>query len=419
MNWRSPFNAFLTVPAGISCAIGATALLLVGAERVLGTPHWLLSITDEVGRALVTVVAGAAITTLTLTYSLTLVVFTLAASSIGPRLLKRFTSDRVNHVTAGLLGGTFIYALVTLGFSGPHPPRVAVVGAGLLAVVCVIQLIWFVRSVAKSVSIDDEIASIVARLGKEIARLKSNLVEFSLPAEDQYKSTIRAGSEGYVARIDRTKLCTIAEDCRTIIRVECQAGDYVLADSLLLSVTGNLDKAQTKLLEQTVHLEPSRSDSGTVAFSINLLVEIALRALSPGVNDTFTALAVSDMLSGALSHIAKDEPQPELIVGQSGDLRLILPGISLKQLFGQAFHPLRRASVGNILMAQGLARAYSNLFDIGGAETKKIMRQHAKLLLDGIAQQDHLKADVESILEILRFMPDERWVEAGAVESKS
>ena len=258
---------------------------------------------------------------------------------------------------------------------------------GGLAVASVVQLIWFVRNVAQSVSVDDEIAEITARLRREMARLKAH-VEDSPPLSDgwDFRPVVRANATGYVVQPDRDALCGLAEKADIVVRVDLAPGAYVLAETPVMSVSGTLSEEYSAMLTKLVRLEPARSDSGTVHFSVNLLVEIALRALSPGVNDTFTALAVADMLSGALAEIADDEPRPEVLTDAEGHARVILPGVGLRNVFGLAFHPLRRAAGGNVLMAQGLARAYGRLYESGGETARAVMEDHARLLLDDLGR---------------------------------
>ncbi len=396
--WRTPFNALLTVPATLALGVAALAICAVVAERLFGTPVWLMSLDENASTAILSVVATGAMTALALAYSLTLVVFTLAASSVGPRLLKRFTTERVNQVTAGLLGGTFLYALIALGLSGSMLPRLATLGAGLLSLASVVQLIWFVRSVAQSVSVDDEMANIAARLEDDLQRLLDNQQgDEPLPDAREFETAARTSRAGYLARFDRPALLRIATSANVVLRIEHMPGEYLLKDTDVIGVNREIDDRTRDLLAGTVKQEPARSDAGTVHFSMNLLIEIALRALSPGVNDTFTALAACDMLSGAIAGIANTEPRPEVLFDKDDVARVILPGASVRQLIDLGFHPLRRAARDNILMAEGLARAYQRLFEVGSAQTRQHLAEHARVLVSDLRRAGHDRADIEAV----------------------
>ncbi|MCV2872648.1 DUF2254 domain-containing protein [Defluviimonas sp. WL0050] len=404
MTWRTPFTALLTVPATIAIAIGLSGAGIVAIEHRFNAPDWLIALSPDVARAILSSVATAAMTALSLTYSLTLVVFTLAASSIGPRLLKRFTTERANQITAGLLGGTFLYALVVLGTTGNEPARIATFIAGLLAAASVVQLIWFVRTVAQSVSIDDELAKIAVRLRDGLARLKQNSGDDDdLPDDNAFLPAVTVKDTGYLARLDRSALLASAITENLVLRVEQGEGDYLLPDTVVLSVNRPLRESVHTALCKTVRQEPARSDTGTVHFSINLMVEIALRALSPGVNDTLTALAVSDMLSGALAEIAGSEPRPEVLRDPEGRARVILPGASFPSLLDTAYNPLRRASADNVLMAEGLARGLRRLHAVASANARRAVEEHADLLLRQMERAGHMPADIAAVRT---FLPD-------------
>ncbi|MCU9850228.1 DUF2254 domain-containing protein [Defluviimonas sp. WL0024] len=395
MQWRTPFTALLTVPASLALVIAALAWVAVLCEDAFGTPRWLMSLDAASAHTILSVVATGAMTALALAYSLTLVVFTLAASSIGPRLLKRFTTERANQVTAGLLGGTFLYAIIALGLSGAEVPRLATVGAGMLAIASVVQLIWFVRTVAQSVSIDDELAKIAARLERDLTRLKDNsALSVELPDAKSFHVAAKTVQAGYLAQIDRDALVRLAKAEDIVVQVGHTPGEYLFEGAPVISVSRPVDEQTCESLQTAVRQEPARSDAGTVHFSLNLLVEIALRALSPGVNDTFTALAVSDMLSGALAGIAQTKPRPEVILDEAGRPRVISPGASIRRLFDQAFSPLRRAAATNILMAEGLARAYQRLFDAGNSEAREVVAEHVEILMFDLARTGHHDADI-------------------------
>ncbi|WP_284164809.1 DUF2254 family protein [Frigidibacter sp. SD6-1] len=405
MSWRTPFTALLTVPATIALAIAFCAAAIVYLEHRLGTPGWLLPLPPVEARVILSIVATAAMTALSLAYSLTLVVFTLAASSIGPRLLKRFTTERGNQITAGLLGGTFLFALTVLGTSGKEPSRIATFIAGLLAAASVVQLIWFVRAVAQSVSIDDELAKIAGRLRDGLARLdRHSDGDADIPPDAAFMPAVAASDTGYLAGLDRKALVAAAVEGDTILKANRAEGDYLLPETVILSAKGALSEEARQRLAETVQQEPARSDTGTVHFSVNLMVEIALRALSPGVNDTFTALAVSDMLSGALAKVAATDPRPEVLRDPEGRPRVILPGVSFPQLLDTAYHPLRQAAGGNVLMAEGLARALRRLHGVAGTNGRQAVETHARLLRETLKEGGHLPADLETVIALTSDM---------------
>ncbi len=352
---------------------------------------------------LLAIIATAAMTALSLTYSLTLIVFTLAAGSIGPRLLKRFTSDRISHITAGAFAGTFLYTLNCIAFVAPEGrPSLTVLVALLLAAHAVLQLIFFVRHVAQTVSIDDEVAEIADRLSTV---LKEHRTRYSaldeVPDEDAFETSIEADRPGYVGAIDERLLVQVAKEHDLIARIVARPGGFVAEGEAILKLSKSVDEDVAARIQAAMQVEPSRSAGREVEFSIHLLVEIALRALSPGVNDVYTAIAVSDGISGAIADILDQDDAPIGILDDDGEPRLILPGLSIWELVGQAYHPLRSAGRNSILMTQALARAFGRLYVAGDAPVKEVMRLHADLLVRDLAEGGHLERDVDSVLQFL------------------
>lgn len=155
-------RALATVPGIIALSIWAITMALLFFDRQLHgrLPEVFLEswfwMNGGTASTVLSVISSAAITTLGLVYSLVLIVFTLATANIGPRLLQRFTGDRVNQVTAGLLGATFLAALTVLHqISSSYVPILSANFCFLLAVVSLLQLIFFVQAVSRSVMIDE------------------------------------------------------------------------------------------------------------------------------------------------------------------------------------------------------------------------------------------------------------------------
>ncbi len=400
--FRKPFVVLLTVPASIALGIGLLPLVTVFLERQFARDAFspfVLQFSVESAHTLLSVVATGAMTALSLAYSLVLVVFTLAAGNIGPRLLQRFTSELVNQITAGILGGTFLYAILTLLMTQPNfVPKITILGAVLLAIISVLQLIYFVRHVSQSVSVDDEIAQITKRITKQLNDLqRTSNPDGKTPARSKFKHDICAQKAGYVGWFDEDYLTEIAKKHDLMIWVEVSSGGFVLAGQNVAQVAGDADEDVLESIRKHITIENARSEDRSPEFSINLLVEIALRALSPGINDTYTALAVANSFSNAFAEIAEADTAPILTIDDDGDLRLILPAMSMEELLGQAFHPIRLATAGNILMAQGFARALARLYVVGGKEMRKLVKEHAGLLMQSLEASDHFDHDLQRV----------------------
>lgn len=402
---REPFSLLLMAPAAIAIGVGSISVPLLWIEHAWPDLAELLpSFSPDTARSVLTVIATAAMTALSLAYSLTLVVFTLAASAIGPRLLKRFTSDHVSQITAGAFAGCFLYALLALTFlPEQHRVSLTVLFGLFLAGHAVLQLIFFVHHVARSVSIDDEVADIAGRLNRALDAHRKRYTALSeTPEDDAFATEVKCLRSGYIGVVDEADLVRLAAEHELVVRINERPGAFVLEGAPLALLSKPADDEVLAEIADMIDLDPSRSEGREIEFSIHLLVEIGLRALSPGVNDQYTAIAVSDAISGAVVDILSGEHKPSGLVDETGAPRLIVPGLSAKQLIGQAYHPLRRAGAGSILMSQALARAFGRLHAAAEhAADREMIAGHAALLLESLETEAHLPSDLESVVEFL------------------
>ena len=406
---RRPVVVLLTLPAGIALFLCVLPFATMALDyHFAGAGPSALRFSEESARTLLTVVAGGAMTALSLTYSLVLVVFTLAAGNIGPRLLARFASEPVNQVTAGILGGTFLYSLTTLVFmKADFVPGFTVAGSGALAIISVVQLIYFVRHVSESVSVDSEIADISHRLTKQLEALIAASAddEEAFSGDSEFGRTLSAPQAGYFSIPAPGRLAALAAEHDMRIRFSCPPGDFVTTGTPLATCDRDIGEELAEKLADAISLTASRVEDGSPRFSINLLVEIALRALSPGVNDTFTAIAVSNSLSESLSRMKGSTEGGTVHAAEDGSARVYVPAQGFEQLLAQSFDPLRRAATGNVLMYQALARALSRLRAVEEEDGAEIVERHADLLMRAVKDNVPYKEDVASV-EAYLLEPD-------------
>ena len=423
----SQLHALVTIPGFIALSIWSLAFLALWLEDLLpdGLTDWLafLHVDIDTTRTVLSTIASAAITTMGLVYSIVLLVFTTAASNIGPRLLQRFTGDRINQMTAGLLGGTFLYALTVLHQTvKADGPRLALGIAFVLIVLCVIQLIRFVGAAATSVTVDEEVAEISDQLSGEIDRIVRQEDEASGREggdEDVRKIPtyggadecwLRTGAAGYITKVDEDRIVALLAERDLSARLLHAPGDFVVPGQRLARLERAVEGAQREALEdafgEAITLAPSRTPQADVGFAINLLIEIALRALSPGVNDTFTAIVCVDRISSALADPVRVGLRGDVRRDAHGEARLIVPGLSIEELINTAFAPLRRAARGNVLMGEAVLRALGRLLEIARAQAREPLETQMRLLVTEAVQRENgtkgPKADMQRLRSVHR-----------------
>ncbi len=282
-----PLRGFITVPGAVSLAGIILSLVTIWMDDHFHDVSTLIGIkpfSNDTASAVLSTLAGAAMTALSLVYSIVLVVFTLAAGNIAPRLLDRFSDDRTNQIAVGALGALFLHSLLSLAAQDGQPAFLTVVVAIGLAVLSVLLLLLFVDKVARRVTIDEEISSIAAGLDAAFQSRSENAASprrGALVRPTGEEVVLHASTSGYVTQIEYLELVALAQQNQTYVDLLASPGDHLLkGDPLAHVIGGDAQKAADQALNLII-IADRRTSQDDVRFSINLLIEIALRACRP------------------------------------------------------------------------------------------------------------------------------------------
>lgn len=352
----------------------------------------VLRLSNDDARTVLSTVASAAITILSLVYSMTLVVFTLAASALGNRIIRTFGDNRLGQITAGLLAGTFVFALATLYLApADEPPIVSTAVAVALAVISVILLISFVNNVAHRIQIDNELARIQRMLSASILAMAKRLEQSASADGHQVGETAMphalkwsAPKTGYITALEFEKLTRTMHKMDGMLILRAKAGDFVLEGDQLgtvraTNVAGPLAAILAKKPHRYIQISDARAPEGDVKFNVHLIVEIALRALSPGTNDSYTAIAAIDQLSASIVTLMQTTTAQARLRDHDGQVRVVADLLSVREIVGSAMHPIRRAAANNVLVMTALAKALRRLAEHSSASHGGLLRKHIRL----------------------------------------
>jgi uncharacterized membrane protein len=355
--WFVP--TLMTLGAGL-LALALTALDAALNDQAIAGLAWVYGGGPEGARALLSTVAGSVITVAGTTFSITITALTLASSQFGPRLLRTFVRDIGNQVVLGTFIATFMYCLIVLrtirGLEDTHvvPHLSATVGV-LLGTASIGVLIYFIHHVASSIQADHVLGAVSHDLDKAIDRLFPESVgrgaEGSDPLADDGKAAtvgaderaIQADPSGYLQMVDAERLMHLAVEHNLLLRLLHQPGDFVVDGGPLATVSSSapVDDELAHALAETFVIGDIRTEHQDVRLTINQLVEIAVRALSPGVNDPFTAMTCPDRLGAALCNLAGRALPSSARYGEDGQLRVIAPVPSFAELMNLAVDSIR------------------------------------------------------------------------------
>ena len=365
--WDSVRSSFWFLPTIMASGAMAMAFVTVAMDKPV--TNWLKLNWDwaftggaEGASVLLGAIAGSMITIAGVVFSMTLVALSLASSQLGPRLLRNFMRDTTTQTVLGTFVATFLYCLIVLRTIRRAEeilfvPHLSVTLSVLLAVVSVGVLIYYIHHVSVSIQVNE----IVARVGEELIKGIERLFPESIgggapriatePLDADFLDMfgrearpIGSAKDGYLQLVDGDALMTLAMEEDIVIRLERRPGHYVIAARpLALIWPGN--KVNDQLIDRinsAFALGNQRTPGQDIEFAVTQLVEIAIRALSPGVNDPFTAITCVDYLGSALCRLAqRDMPSPYRHDSED-QLRVITPVFTFADVTDTAFNQIRQ-----------------------------------------------------------------------------
>jgi uncharacterized membrane protein len=388
----------LMIAAAIVLALVSLTLDYLFRVRWLSQFQSVFAVGPEGARLVLSTIAGSMITVASLVFSMTLVTLTLASSQLGPRLIARFMADGVNQVVLGTFIATFLYALlvlqtVTEGESEVFVPHISMTGALALTLISLGWLVYFIHHVADSIQADTVIAKVYDDLiqaldhlyprlaGQEPASWATKPIPTDLLA--QAPASIPAHRGGYVQAIDTHALLSLAREHDLVIRIERRPGHFVIAQRPLMQAWPEA-RVTEQVIEAAAHntvVGPKRTPTQDVEFSIGELVEIGVRALSPGINDPRTAMTCIDRLAAAMAHLMRSGERSPLIHDQDGTLRLITRPTTIEDAVDVAFNQLRQAANGHVAVLLRLIEALTALAEIAATDRERAaLARHGDML---------------------------------------
>ena len=401
--WQETRRSFWFVPAAIVLgAVGlATGLIAMDANvEVHLDKKWplLFGAGADGSRGLLTAVAGSMITVAGVVFSITIVALALTSSQYTSRVLRNFMRDRRNQVVLGVFLGVFAYCLVVLRTirgidEGAFVPSLAVLGGLVLAFVGTAFLIYFIHHIAMSIQASSIIAAAAEETMAAIDHLFPNAVGDNDdedadgdPAADlgkQIWSAVVARKTGYIESIDEDALLTWARKHGTLVRMERGIGEFVVEGAPLMSLAcrdGSDDEAAAEL-KAVYGIGRQRTVQQDVGFGVRQIVDIAIKALSPGINDTTTAVMCVDYLGAILARLAVREIATPRRLDED-ELRVIARGPCFESLLAEAFDQIRQNAEGNVAV---LTRQLHSLQMIAGqtanTQRRQALRQQADLII--------------------------------------
>lgn len=399
--WRKTYFIPMASGVGALALAAGTACMDQRGLWPAGTSAFLFT-TPELGRIILSVLVGALLTMTTITFSTIMVVLTLYSGQFSPRVLQDFLENRITLRILGAFMGTFVYAVVSLLLAREgSSPGIAAPGIGVvLAVFCLALFAYFLHHVAKSIQIN----SLIERLTREILGVIEEKVEeirayenirnrpagyagLQLGAPDR---EICSGKAGYIQGFDEKTLVALGREHGFVVKTEQKVGDYVDEETPVLTLYESnpgvaAEEALEHRLAETFFVGEDRNREQDVDLGISKLVEIALRAISPGINDPNTAIFCIGKIGQILKKTGR-ELEKVYYYDEEGRLRLIVENLEFGSLLYQSYYQLKNYAMKDVAVVAAMIDSLAEAAEPDNHFVKREIRAFSGYVLSGVSR---------------------------------
>jgi uncharacterized membrane protein len=400
-------GGFLIRPLTITLVLGFAGAFLSWLEETMPAvsdivPRVLFpSHSDpQVAQTILGDIAASIMTVVSIVFAILLMTLTLASMQFSPRIIVSFVQDRVTQWTLGIFLGTFSYCMAALptarSLPRPFAPVATTSGAMLLALTCVGWLLFFIHHISQSISVSHIVDRIAAETETIIdgmmpwphsanGGMRAGAVDFS-----SWDTPLESEKSGYIRYIDTGKLVSLATAFHVKVRLLRRVGHFVPAGTPMFLVYkgARLTSERRAELLSVVDLGPSRTLQQDIEFGVLQIVDIALKAISPAVNDPSTGVTCVDQLSRILIRFASHEPAATVLYDPPSVARVSIPWVDFDRLLTAAFEQIRLYSSTDLAVSLRMLRA---LGDIAGStpdgQYRRLLRDLGRRIVEGCAEK--------------------------------
>jgi uncharacterized membrane protein len=398
-------GGFLVRPLIIAVLLGSLGALLSWVEEA---EPWVSSwvpvmlfpshADPQVAQVILGGIATSIMTVVSIVFAILLMTLTLASMQFSPRIIVSFVRDRVTQWTLGIFLGTFSYCLAALpaARSAPKPfaPVVTVLGAMLLSLICVGWLLFFIHHISQAINVNQ----IVDRIANETVAMIDEMmpyprryprVESPGPIDlSAWQTIIPCKTSGYIRYVDAQQLVALAKSYSVKIHVLRRVGQFVpeAAPYLQIYKGERLTPRGAQEVHDAFDFGPSRTLQQDIEFGVLQIVDIALKAISPAVNDPSTAITCVDQLSRILIHFASREVTASLLCDPPGVVRVVMLWTDFARMLDAAFEQIRLYSQTDRAVSLRMMRALTDIaVTLPDPDDRHTLAERGRRIVEGCA----------------------------------
>jgi uncharacterized membrane protein len=348
-------------------------------------------------------------------FSITIVALSLTSSQYSSRVLRNFMRDHKNQFVLGVFIGIFAYCLIVLRtVRGPEDPtfvpEISVFFAVILSFLGIGVFVFFIHHIASSIQASQIISNIYNETMSIINEIFPDKLNAAQEDENERNKTkwmeetdfypVITDKSGYIQKIDKDLLLKTARQHELILRIEVPVGSFLIESTPFISIKGKKkpDEAVIKLLRKALTIERQRTIEQDPAYGIRQLVDVALKALSPGINDTTTAVMCIERLTAILCKLAERKVSACLITDE-GKVKVIMKEADFMDYMDEAFNQIRDHGSTNIVILKRLSWALINIRTFVSTSNRiKSVKKHIDLLIERIESEVKYSSEKDNLI---------------------
>lgn len=415
------FSTLWLLPVIISLLLAALSIFLALVDQELAAQNMRpLSnpiLGDSSTQTILTIIASATVTITSVIFSITILILSIASSQLSPRLLPNFMRQNVTQTVLGVFIGTFIYTLITLTLLGMNKNAdlsLNVIGGIGLGITCFLFLIYFIHYVANAIQINnvltfllDDISRCVSRQLNRNKNPSATIYEKTANEYEKeilqnnpynYKCKIQIKESGYIQTIDTKQIFSITAGTKALIKIECTPGTFVAEDEVIMTIYTHeaLSDSIQRKLTNTVKIGQNRTTIQDITYGYEEIAEIAIRALSPGVNDPYTAVYCINALTQGLKILSQHQTAKRS--SQKDGVTLLINWPHYRDIVETSLSRLRQQAEDDFTVTLSFLSSITKITKMNiPTELHHALSHEAELLYEKAVEKQYQQSDIQKI----------------------
>ena len=391
-------------------------------EQIIQAFPWMYESSAEAARGILSTIATSLITVISISFSIIIVALQQAANSFSPRVLRSFTGDKGNQLVLGMYLATFTYTILVLrtiktdANQETFIPAVSIMTAMLLTLICLGLLIYFINKMFNSLQafeiikrIHDDINNEIDKkypdeIGRKAKKISSGEVIVAEQKQAKKQYIVRSESAGFINLINNEILASISNTKATWVYIPISVGQFINKNDTLAIVNDYaFGEKHADELRRAIEIHNVRSINEDPLFGFRQLVDIALRAISPGINDPTTAEYAVRYMGNNLQLLAQRQFPENTRTFENNPVLYIFNASTWESYVELAFAQLRRHSMREYRIVEVMIEVMQKILAVSDTpEQKKPIQNQIKLLKEAIRSSNFIKSDKVALLQKMR-----------------